>query len=118
MTTTTKTPADIAQDFLADVNAPGISFYAPGFSNARTKWGATCYWPNGDVLRDIGCHGIGETLEAAIADMWAKVEKAKLEQKVLKTAAECKDAVLNLIREHDAAPASFRDAVDALPVKG
>ena len=49
--------------------------------------------------------------------MWDKVEKAKAAKKVLKTAAECKDAVLDLIREHDAAPAAFRDAVDALPVK-
>jgi len=50
--------------------------------------------------------------------MLAAVEKAKLEKPVLRTATEVKEAVLNLIREHDAAPASFRDAVDALPVKG
>ena len=114
--TTTINKAQIAQDFLAGVEAPGVTFFKPGTHGYRT-WGATCYWPKGDVIRDTGCHGTGETLEAAIADMFVKIEKAKEQQKVLKTAAECKEAVLNLIREHDAAPASFRDAVDALPVK-
>ncbi|MBB4642336.1 hypothetical protein [Rhizorhapis suberifaciens] len=115
MTTMTKTYAQIAHEFIGAIDAPGFCVFAP---NATGNWGASCYWPKGDVIRDTGCHGRGYTLEAAIADMWAKVEKAKEQQKVLKTAAECKEAVLNLIREHDAAPASFRDAVDALPVKG
>lgn len=77
---------------------------------------ASCYWPNNDVVRDARCHGHGATLAAAIADMEQKVEEAKAAIKPLNTAAECKDAVIALIREHDAAPASFRDAVDALPV--
>lgn len=79
---------------------------------------ASVYWPSGDVLLDKFCCGHGATLSKAIADMDGKIEKAKLEGKKLTTAAECKAAVLDLIREHDAAPASFRDAVDALPVKG
>lgn len=90
------------------------------FTIARNRHGsgfsAYCYWPNGDVLRDIGCHGNGLTLADAIADMAAKIEKAKATRKVLKTAAECKEAVVQLIRQHEAAPAAFRDAVDALPV--
>lgn len=116
MTTITQTPAQIAQDFLSDVDAPAVSFSKPGGYRGNA-WGASCYWPNGDVVKDIGCYGNGETLQAAIADMFVKIDKAKEQVKVLKTAAECKEAVLNLIREHDAAPASFRDAVDALQVK-
>lgn len=115
---TTVTKVQIAQDFLASIEGlPGLSVYTPGTHGVR-NWSASCYWPKGDVVRDIGCHGNGDTLADAITDMLAKVEKAKDQAKVLTTAAECKEAVLNLIREHDAAPASFRDAVDALPVKG
>lgn len=114
---TTINAAQVAQDFMSSVNAPGVSFSTPHMFRCGS-WGATCYWPNGDVVKDIGCYGSGETLEAAVADLLVKIEAAKAQQKVLKTAAECKEAVLNLIREHDAAPASFRDAVDALPVKG
>jgi len=109
--------AQVAQDFIASIEGvPCLSISRPG-TFSHKGWGATCYWPKGDVVKDIGCYGAGETLEAAIADMLAKVEKAKEQAVVLKTAAECKAAVLDLIREHDAAPASFRDAVDALPVK-
>lgn len=116
--TTTINKAQIAQDFLAGIDGlPGLSIFTPGTHRQR-GWGASCYWPTGDVVRDISCHGAGDTLESAIADMFVKIEKAKEQQKVIKTAAECKAAVLDLIREHDAAPASFRDAVDALPVKG
>lgn len=116
--TRTINKALIAQEFLASIEGlPGLSVYTPGTHGTR-GWSASCYWPKGDVVRDVGCHGSGETLEAAIANMFVEVEKAKSATSVLKTAAECKEAVLNLIREHDAAPASFRDAVDALPVKG
>ena len=107
----------IAQEFLGDINAPFLAIYPPSVGHCPNQWGAGCYWPNGDILKDIRCQGSGPTLEAAIASMWDKVEKAKAAKKVLKTAAECKDAVLDLIREHDAAPTAFRDAVDALPVK-
>ncbi|SCW56560.1 hypothetical protein SAMN02927924_01401 [Sphingobium faniae] len=114
----TNDKAQVAQDFLASIQGvPGLTVYTPGTHGLR-NWGASCYWPKGDVVRDISCHGNGDTLEAAIADMFVQVEKAKEQQKVLKTAAEVKNAVIALIKEHDAAPASFRDAVDALPVKG
>jgi len=88
-----------------------------GFS---ARWGsnefqASGYWPN-DVVRGQHYMGKGATIESAIADVLLKIEAAKNAAPVLKTAAECKDAVIALIREHDAAPASFRDAVDALPV--
>lgn len=103
------------ESFMLGVGAPRFSLATP--HNRDPRWVASCYWPNGDVVRDHGCHGLGDTAESAIADMWAKVEKAKLESTVLKTAAECKAAVIALIQQHEAAPASFRDAVDALPVK-
>ena len=109
--------ATVAQEFLEGINAPFLTIYPPSKGHCPDRWGVGCYWPNGDIMKDTSCQGQGQTLEAAITDMWATVEKAKSAQKVLKTAAECKDAVLNLIREHDAAPAAFRDAVDALPVK-
>ena len=90
--------AQIAQDFLASIEGlPGLSISTPK-TYGRENWGASCYWPKGDVVRDIGCHGSGETLEAAIADMFVKIEKAKAQATVLKTAAECKEAVLKLIR--------------------
>ena len=111
---TSEITAEVVQDFISRIDAPSFTIFAP--SEGGNRWGATTYWPKGDILRDEGCHGRGTSLEAAINDMWAKVEKAKLTKKKLKTAAECKDAVLALIREHDAAPASFRDAVDDLPV--
>lgn len=121
MDTTTIAPVQVAHEFLGSIGstAPGFSIFVPGDNHLHSSkdWGATCYWPNGDLLRDTACHGTGHTLETAIADMWAKVEKAKSAQRVLKTAAECKEAVLDLIREHVVAPASFWDAVDALPVK-
>lgn len=114
----TVSKAQIAQEYLASIEGlPGLTVFTPGTHGAK-GWGATCYWPKGDVVRDTSCHGSGETLEAAIADMFVKIDAVKNAAPVLKTAAECKEAVLNLIREHDAAPASFRDAVDALPVKG
>lgn len=106
-----------AQEFLGAINAPFLSIYPPSKGHRPDQWGVGCYWPNGDILKDTNCMGNGDTLEAAVTDMWVKVEKVKAAGKVLKTAAECKKAVIALIREHDAAPASFRDAVDALPVK-
>ncbi len=85
--------------------------------SARGKsYHASCYWPAEDVIRGAHCFGVAGTLEAAIADMCAQLEKAKTARAKLRTAAECKTAVLNLIREHDAAPAAFRDAVDDLDV--
>lgn len=113
MTTETMTRYEAAEAVLLagpkDMTIGRRGRYANGYM-------ATCYWPNGDVVRDVGCHGYGDTLAEAIADMNAKIEEAKAKGKPLKTAAECKEAVINLIREHEAAPASFRDAVDALPV--
>jgi len=105
-----------AQAFLSTIDAPLCTVYLPGKGWGK-GWSVNCYWPNGDILRDTRCDGKGETLAEAVAEMWASVEKAKTARSVLKTAAEVKNAVLDLIREHDAAPASFRDAVDALPVK-
>lgn len=116
MTTATIPSAADAEAFLSTITAPLCTVYLPGQGWGK-DWSVNCYWPNGDILRDTRCDGKGDTLEAAVADMWAAVEKAKNARPVLKTAAECKEAVLDLIREHDAAPASFRDAVDALPVK-
>ncbi|WDA37835.1 hypothetical protein [Sphingobium sp. YC-XJ3] len=114
----TVSKAQIAQDFITTAIAgiDGVSFYPPS-TTFGSVWSANAYWPN-DLLKGARCEGRGETLEEAIADLRVKLDAAKNAAPVLKTAAECKEAVLNLIREHDAAPASFRDAVDALPVKG
>lgn len=78
---------------------------------------ASTYWPNGDVLKDRCCYGSGNTLAEAIEEMQEKVEKAKAEPPRIKTAAACKAAVLDLINKHDATPAEFRAAVEALPVE-
>jgi len=112
----TVSKAQIAQEFMASIDVPDLAIFAP--KRTAREWRTVCYWPNGDVVRDQACYGVGDTLDAAIADMMTAIEKAKYVTPILKTAAEVKEAVLNLIREHDAAPASFRDAVDALPVKG
>lgn len=109
--------AQIAQDFLIAADIPDMSVYVPG-NHWGGKWSVRCYWPHGDLINGTACDGRGDTLELAVAELREKLEAAKNSAPVLKTAAECKEAVLNLIREHDAAPASFRDAVDALPVKG
>lgn len=108
--------AQVAQDFLAAVEIPDLIVYVPGNQWGK-QWSARCYWPHGDILNGAACGGRGETLEDAIVDLRVKLDAAKNAAPVLNTAAECKEAVLNLIREHNAAPASFRDAVDALPVK-
>lgn len=81
----------------------------------RGEFSAMCHEPD-DVIRGVFCCGRGPTLAEAIAKMREKMEAAKRANQKLRTAAECKDAVLNLIREHDAAPAAFRDAVDDLDV--
>ncbi|MCB4860755.1 hypothetical protein K7W03_14260 [Sphingobium sp. PNB] len=111
----TVSKAQIAQEFLADTLPAkmGLSIRVDG-----AYFSASCYYPNGDCSRDKFCHGHAATVAEAVDIMLAKIDAVKNAAPVLKTAAECKEAVLNLIREHDAAPASFRDAVDALPVKG
>lgn len=116
MTTATIPSAADAEAFLSTIHAPLCTVYLPGQGWGK-NWSVNCYWPNGDILMDTRCDGTGETLADAVTEMWASVEKAKTARSVLKTPAEVKNAVLDLIREHDAAPASFRDAVDALPVK-
>ncbi len=80
------------------------------------RYFANCYYPTDDVVRGKQCFGTGDTLADAISDMRRQFEQAKAAKAKLRTAAECKTAVLALIREHDAAPAAFRDAVDELDV--
>lgn len=77
------------------------------------RFKANCYEPN-DVIRGVQCFGSAPTLAEAIADMLAEREKALTAAPVLRTAAECKAHVQALIREHKAAPPSFRDAVDEI----
>lgn len=110
---TVQTITNEIENFLATYKSMrfGISMTPEG------RFMASVYWPNGDVLRDKHCWAGAETLDEAIAGMVEKVAEAEREGVKLTTAAECKAAVLDLIREHDAAPAAFRDAVDALPVK-
>lgn len=103
----------VIEDFLAQ-------YSHMRFSVAKEVSGhfvATVYWPNGDVVRGKLCCGCASTLAKAVEEMEADIAKAEAAGLQLATAAECKAAVLDLIREHDAAPASFRDAVYALPVK-
>lgn len=102
------------ENFLATYSAMRFSVSM----NPEGRFTASVYWPNGDVLRDKHCWAGADTLDAAIAGMVEKIAEAEKEAPQLTTAAECKAAVLDLIREHNAAPAAFRDAVDALPVKG
>lgn len=111
----TVSKAQIAQEFIAETLPAkmGLSIRVDG-----AYFSASCYYPNGDCSRDKFCHGSAGTVAEAVEKMLAAVEQAKLEKPVLRTATAVKEAVLDLIREHDAAPASFRDAVDALPVKG
>ena len=112
MTTTAINHHAETEDLLRHTNRPYTSI---GF--ARGRFSAHTYEP-ADVVRGTCCYGEGPTIAAAWADMFAKVEEVKAKGKVLATAAECKAAVVALINEHEAAPASFRDAVDALQVKG
>jgi len=100
------------EQFMRGIDTPSFSITL----DVNGRFNVSTYWPNGDVIRDKHCFGRGATIDEAVETMLAEMEKAKLAKKKLKTAAECKDAVLALIREHDAAPASFRDAVDDLPV--
>jgi len=73
-------------------------------------------YPGDDVMRDR-VFGNGATLAEAIADMMHNLDLAKDQGPELRTAREVKDAVLKLIGEHKAAPASFRAAVDGLRVR-
>lgn len=115
--TKTINKAQIAQDFLIAADIPDMSVYVPG-NHWGKQWSVRCHWPHGDIIKGTACDARGDTLELAVAELRAKLEAAKNSAPVLKTAAEVKDAVIALIKEHDAAPAAFRDAVDSLPVKG
>ena len=77
---------------------------------------ATAY-VNDDVLNDH-CSGKGPTLAAAIDNLMHALDLAKTNGPVLKSAREVKSAVVKLIAEHKAAPASFRAAIDGLRVEG
>lgn len=112
MDTITESNLNIAATFLRESDFPYFSIsYKKG-----AEFSASCYWPNGDLIRDIHCCGHGETLDAAMTIMREKIEAAKIARRKLRTASECKAEVLKLISEHDAAPASFRDAVDNMDV--
>jgi hypothetical protein len=110
MATITITKAEAASEFLNSFP------FEINIGHRKGQYSASSYWPNGDVGRDQYCGGHAGTLEAAVAKMLEKRAEAEAAGKLLRTAAECKAAVIGLMREHDAAPASFRDAVDALPV--
>ncbi|MFS0736965.1 hypothetical protein ABC347_07935 [Sphingomonas sp. 1P06PA] len=111
LTDTIVAPSDV-KAFMLGCDIPDLSIRLSG-----SQISASCTWPHGDVVRGKFCHGQSVDLAEAIAQLRAELDKAKLAAKKLKTAAECKEAVLDLIREHDAAPASFRDAVDQLQVQ-
>jgi hypothetical protein len=69
-----------------------------------------------DMLCDKHIWVSGGSVDEAVANYRVAHVEALKEKSVLKTPAAVKEAVIDLIREHDAAPASFRDAVDALRV--
>lgn len=69
-----------------------------------------------DILADVRISVDGPTIAGAIAKYRPAYDKALNDKPVLKTPSAVKAAVVELMREHDAAPASFRDAVDALRV--
>jgi hypothetical protein len=116
MATLTKSNTEAVEAVLTAPDYPRLSLSLMSGRGEARKFCASTYWPNGDVSRDIGCYGYGPTIDVALTELSAQWEAAAAKGKKLRTAAECKAAVIELIREHDAAPASFRDAVDALPV--
>lgn len=59
----------------------------------RGEFSAMCHEPD-DVVRGVFCCGRGPTLAEAIAKMREKMEAAKRAHQKLRTAAECKAAVL------------------------
>lgn len=69
-----------------------------------------------DILSDVRVSVDDPTVSGAIRKYIAAYEEALGAKPVLKTASAVKAAVVELIREHGAAPAEFRDAVDALRV--
>ena len=80
----------------------------------KTTFRVSAY-PGDDLMRDR-VNGDGETLAEAIADLMHNLDLAKDQGPELRTAREVKEAVVKLIGEHKAAPASFRAAVDGLRV--
>lgn len=82
---------------------------------AGHSFSAHCRFPDDDINGEF-CHGSGNTIADAIDDMMRKFDLAKSKGKILTTPAAVKAAVVELMAEHKAAPASFRAAVDDLRV--
>lgn len=110
--TTTISATEAAEQVFREAPFPNLSIN----HNGAGSFSANSFWPNGDVGCGVFCMGSGPTIEVALSKLAEKWATAEAAGKKLRTAAECKAAVIDLIREHDAAPASFRDAVDALPI--
>jgi hypothetical protein len=92
-----------------------------GSVDGRTRYGVikfsvSGYTRDGDCVRGTHVFEQADTLVEAVQKYRAAFAEAEAQSVKLRTAAECKAAVLDLIREHDAAPAAFRDAVDDLRV--
>ena len=113
MTVATTTHAHTETEALLMSLPKGAMIYINQYAT-RLEFKATAY-PDGDCMNDA-CRGKGPTLAAAIDEMMRNLDLAKNAGPVLKTAREVKAAVVNLIAEHKAAPASFRAAVDDLRV--
>jgi hypothetical protein len=115
-TETIVTPAYTETEALL-LNLPqGTSISTPSAYFKRAGFQAFCTWPHDALTGGESCLGQGETLAAAIDEMMNQLDLAKAKQAVLKTPAAVKRAVIDLIAEHKAAPASFRAAVDDLRV--
>lgn len=83
-----------------------------GCDHQFEAWG----YPDDDCVKKL-LKGHGDTLAEAIADLMHNLDLEKDQGPELRTAYEVKAAVVKLIGEHKAAPASFRAAVDGLRVR-
>lgn len=112
MATLTKSKTEVVEAVLTGSGYPGLMI---GLNTGHT-FSAWAYYPSGDVVKDVGCYGNGKTIAEALRDLAKKWEAAAAVGRKIKTAADCKAAVIELIEQHDAAPPEFREAVHALNV--
>lgn len=116
MSTDTIAPTEYTETEALLLALPPYSGFRTGDTSNPDKRFCVNIYPNGDVGKDP-VYGRGPTLAAALADCLHNVDLMKNQGPELRTAREVKEAVIKLIGEHKAAPASFRAAVDGLRVR-
>lgn len=115
MSTDTIAPTEYTETEALLLALPGWSGFHVNPNDPAKRFVASIY-PNGDVGKDP-CYGRGPTLAAALEEAMHNVNLVKNQSPELRTARDVKEAVIKLIGEHKAAPASFRAAVDSLRVR-